>query len=353
MKAGFFGGGSFTAAERDWIERAVKRGALTPFQVRKTLIARDGQGPTVPLGIVAVSLGYLKESDLEALGTSSQRIKKQPAPPEEIVPIYGSCTVLEPLGRGPCGSVYVALHGDSGARVALKVIAPNALNRPFFPRFMGSVRHALALSHPAIVRVVDAGIQDGSLYVASSLVQGTTLAEFVRSNGPLAVGQAVSILRQVAEALGEAHAAGLVHGNLKPENVFITGKFQARITDFGLGRADVTFLKEHADQAGTIIYSLAPEQWNHEAAPASDLYACGVLWHFMLTGRFPFEGRSYPEIRKKHEKAPPPSVSRAGIPPAADALAARLLAKDPAARPAAADLVDALGSMHTVRRRPR
>ena len=344
MKGGFFGGGSVSAAERGWIERAVGRGALTPLQVRKILIARDGHGPEVPLEVVAVSLGYLKESDLEAL--------EAPSAPEEIVQIYGSCTVMEHLGRGPCGSVYAAIHGDSGARVALKIIASNALNRPFFSRFMESSRRALALTHPAIVRVVDTGVQDGSLYVASWLVQGTTLLEFVRSNGPLDLDPAASILRQVVEALGEAHAAGLVHGNLKPENVFLAGRLEAKITDFGLGRADVTFLKEHADQAGSIVFSLAPEQWNHEAVPASDFYACGVLWHFMLTGRFPFEGRSCQEIRKKHEKTPPPapSASRAGIPRPADALAARLLAKDPEDRPAsAAGIVEALGSLHRAR----
>lgn len=346
----FFGGGSISASERAWAERAVKRGLLTPIQIRKALVSREANDPKVPLEGVLVSLGYLKEPDLETLGRTTRRIPKlaAPKPAEEIVAIYGSCTVLEPVGRGPCGSVYVAVHGDTGAKVALKVISPNALNRPFFPRFMAGVRVALGLRHPASVRVIDAGIQDGALYVASQLQQGTPLAEFVRSNGPLDPAQASAVLVQAAGALEEAHAAGLVHGNLKPENVFLTGRMEVRITDHGLGRADAAFLKDHADKAGTIVYSLAPEQWNRTSLPASDLYALGVLWYFMLTGRFPFESRWFQDIRKKHEISDPPEL------PGADPdLYARLLAKDPAARPSPRDVAEALAPVRRARKAPK
>ncbi len=348
----FFGGGPISASERAWAERAVKSGLLTPVQVRKALVAREESDPKAPLEVVLVSLGYLQEPDVDELCRTTRRIPKLSAPKpkeaEEIVAIYGSCTVLEPVGRGPCGSVYIAMHGDTGARLALKVISPNALNRPFFPRFMGSVRLSLGLRHPASARVVDAGIQDGALYVASQFQQGIPLAEFVRSNGPLAPVQASTVLVQAAGALQEAHAAGLVHGNLKPENLFITGRMEIRITDYGLGRADSAFLKDHADKAGSIVYSLAPEQWSRESVPASDLYALGVLWHFMLTGRFPFESRWFQDIREKHENADPPE------PPGADpALYARLLAKDPAARPSPREMAEALAPVRRARKAAR
>jgi len=347
----FFGGGAISAAERAWAERAVKRGVLTPLQLRKALLARESGDPKASLESVLLSLGYLKPPDVESLGRTTRRIPKQPAPKpaEEIVPIYGSCTVLEPLGRGPCGSVYAALHGETGAKVALKVIAPNALNRPFFPRFMASVRLALSLRHPASARGIDAGIQDGALFVALELVQGTTLAEFVRSNGPLAAEQAGRVLAQVAGALGDAHAKGLVHANLKPENVFITGRFDVKITDYGLGRADATFLKDHADKAGSIVYSLAPEQWSRESLPASDVYACGILWYFMLTGRFPYESRWFQDIRKKHEISDPP------LPPGVSdpALYERLLAKDPTDRPLPAELAAAFAPIRRARKVPK
>ena len=103
----FFGGGSISASERAWAERAVKRGLLTPIQIRKALVSREANDPKVPLEGVLVALGYLKEPDLETLGRMTRRIPKLAAlkPAEEIVAIYGSCTVLEPVGRGPCGSV--------------------------------------------------------------------------------------------------------------------------------------------------------------------------------------------------------------------------------------------------------
>lgn len=345
------GEGFLSAEERAWVERAVRRKRLTPEQVREAVeIRARSEDPAAPLEVVLVSLGYLREQDMEALGRTTGRVPVlTPSPqPAELVEIYGSCTILEPLGRGPSGPVYLALHGDSGRRAALKIIPDNALNRPFRRRFVHHAQMALGLSHPRAVRVLEAGIQDKALYVAMELAGGTTLRELVRTGGPLPWRRASAVLAQVAGALQAAHEIGLLHGNLKPENVFVNGKLEVKVADFGLGRADPEFLKDHADKAGTLIYSLAPEQWSRETLPASDLYACGVLWYFMLTGKYPFEGRTFREIRRLHEKAEPPAL-RAG-PAGVDALAKLLLAKDPSRRPASAgELIEALAALDSGR----
>lgn len=343
--------GFLSGEERAWVERALRRRRVTPEQIREAVEVRaKSEDPAAPLEVVLVSLGYLREEDVEALGRTTGRVPVLLAAPEpaELVEIYGSCTVLEPLGRGPSGPVYLALHGDSGRRVALKIIPDNALNRPFRRRFARHAQMALQLSHPRAARVLEAGIQDKALYVATELVGGTTLRELVRTGGPLPWRRASAILAQVAGALQAAHGIGLAHGNLKPENVFVGGKLEVKVTDFGLGRADAEFLKDHADKAGTLIYSLAPEQWSRETVPASDLYACGVLWYFMLAGKYPFEGRTFREIRRLHEKAEPPAL-RVG-PAGVDALAQVLLAKDPSRRPASAgDLIEALAALDSGR----
>jgi serine/threonine-protein kinase len=330
-----------TATERKWVERALKRGALTSAQVKEAVEAREATDPSAPLEVVLVSMGLLQEPQLEALGRTTRRIPILAPTDEtgEVVQIYGSCTVLEPMARGPSGTVYRAVHGDTGEKVALKLIPANALNRPFLRAFSRNLQLALGLSHPRAARVFDAGVQGTTLYVATELLGGPTLLEIVRENGPLVAERASALLAQVAGALRAAHGIGLIHGNLKPENVFLSGKLDVKVTDFGLGRADAGFLAQHADKAGTLVYSLAPEQWSRETVPASDFYACGVLWYYMLTGKYPFEGRSYQEIRRKHERTEPPAPSAAhrGVPSSADALARKLLEKDPARRLASAD----------------
>ncbi len=329
-------GEPLSSSERDWAERAVERGVLTRAELKQALAVRSASDPDAPLDVLLVSLGFMNEEEVEGLGQATPVLPAGGAPggPEEVVQIYGSSTVLEPLGRGPSGPVYLALHGDSGRRVALKVIPANALNRPFLARFSANARLALGLVHPRAARVLDAGVQGDALYVASELVTGPTLLESVRSEGPLPAVRAADVLAQAAGALEAAHAIGLPHGNLKPENVFLPGKVDVKVTDFGLGRGDPEFLKEHADQAGSIVFSLAPEQWIRGTVPASDFYALGVLWHLMLTGKYPFEHRWTREIRKMHEQADPPAPSSLarGVPRAADPLAARLLEKAPARR---------------------
>jgi serine/threonine-protein kinase len=344
-------GEPLSASERAWAERAIRRGLLTPAHLKQAVAARAAAEPDAPIEVVLVSLGFLAEDDLEGLGRTTRRIPILAAPGggDQFVQLYGACTVLEPLGRGPCGPVYRAIHGESGRTVALKVIPDNALNRPFAKRFSTSVALALGVSHPRVAEVLDGGVQEGAVFAATEFLEGATLLEAVHSEGPMKVDRAADLLAQVAGGLRAAHAAGLLHGNLKPENVFFTADGGVKVTDFGLGRGDPEYLQEHADQAGSLVFSLAPEQWSRGTTAASDFYALGILWQFMLTGRFPFQHRWTREIRKMHEQAEPPP-----LPGAAGGISRKLLEKNPARRLASADrLIEALASLHAGRAAPR
>lgn len=351
--------------ERRLSELALRSQYLTRSQLDACLSERQESDPSAPLEVFLVSMGFLTEDEAEEL---AGQVRENPAggfpepaaaapaeppapapppppapvapesPPETPLAIYGSCTILEPMARGPSGTVYRAFDGDLEREVALKLVPVNPLNQPFIRIFGLRARAQLDLAHPGIAKMHDLGLRREALYIASEMIDGPTLFERIKRDGGLELEEACSILRSIAEALQEAHRRRVTHGNLKPENVFLTGG-GVKLTDFGLGRDDGEFLKKHADLAGSIIYSLAPEQWRGDPAPASDLYACGVLWHFMLTGEYAFAARHTMDIRKNHlqGKAKPPSAYREGLPPAVDALFRTLTAKEMGKRLRGAD----------------
>ncbi len=320
---------------------AVERGLLSREQVDACLSARVVSDPSAPLELMFVSLGYLTGLQADDLVRAAQ----EPETPEELIRIVGSCTVLAPLGRGPSGSVHRAFHGKLGKEVALKVIGANSLNAPLLDRFEERSRRALGMEHPNLARILEVGRQDGALYIASALLPGMPLLNALAGGEPLDLPSALKILKQAAAALHSLHGAGAVHGNLKPENVFLTGGTTIQLTDPGLARDGGEYLREHADLVGSLVFSMAPEQWAGEAGPATDLYQCGVLWHFMLTAKTAFGHRWTREIRKNHEQgtARPPSAFREDLPPAADAIFTALVQAEPRRRyPGAEELVDDL-----------
>jgi serine/threonine protein kinase len=314
---------------------AVERGFLSLEQFLECLTLRNAEDSTAPLEIVLVSNGYLTEEQAdELLRAAESAAAAPPAPP----PPRRSTAPKVPLGRGPSGSVCRTFLPDQAEPVAAKEISVNALNRPFIERFAENARRAAALAHPGVARVLGVDEEAAALTIFSELIRGVTLREYVQRHGPLPLDHAAGVLRQAAGVLHVAHSKEIVHGNLKPENLFVSAGSRVRLTDFGLARAEPSWLRSHADQAGSIVFSLAPEQWSSEAVPASDLYQAGVLWHFMLTGRMPFEAKTFQEIRRLHERgeAPPPSKLNSGLPWAADALFLKLVEKEPARRYASA-----------------
>jgi serine/threonine protein kinase len=319
---------------------AVERGLLTLEQFMEVLAARDAEDPSAPLDLVLVSAGLISEEQAESLAQEAA----QAPPPLDRQSLADLCrTVGEPIGRGPSGVALRCRLPDRPRPLVLKLVSRNTLNEPFIESFAAASRKAATLEHPAAARVLDVEPRAADLAIVAEYADGPSLLEKVRRDGPLKPKEAAAILAQVAGALAESHAAKRIHGDLKPENVFVLPNGGVKVADFGHGRAEPEWLKRNADKAGTLVYSMAPEQWAGKPGTSTDLYACGVLWHLMLTGDYPLKGRTFVEIRRRHEEeeAPLPSAITRGLPTDVDRVAAKLLKKNPKERYASAEALEA------------
>ncbi|HEX7902031.1 MAG TPA: serine/threonine-protein kinase [Planctomycetota bacterium] len=315
---------------------AVERGLLTLEQFMEVLTQRDAEDASAPLDLVLVSAGLITEEQAESLVNEAA----QAPPPLDRQSLADLCRIVgEPVGRGPSGVTLRCRLPDRPRVLAMKIISRNSLNDPFIEEFAAASRKAATLEHPAAVRVLEVELRAADLTIVSEFAEGMSLLDRVRREGPLKAPAAAEILVQVAGALAESHRAKRIHGNLKPENVFLLSSGGVKVGDFGHGRAEPQWLVRNADKAGTLVYSMAPEQWTGRPGPSTDLYACGVLWHLLLTGDYPLKGRTFIEIRRRHEEeeAPPPSASVKGVPADADKIAKKLLRKDPKDRYLTAD----------------
>src|SRR3954467_6976562 len=178
-------------------------------------------------------------------------------------------------------TVYVATDVRLGRRVAVKVMQPALAEDPeFVARFNREARAAARLSHPDVVAVYDQGADDGHVFLVMEYVPGSTLRDVIREKGRLAPGEAVAVMDHVLAALGAAHAAGLVHRDVKPENVLVTPDGRVKVADFGLARAiaGTTLTSDDSALLGTAAY-VAPEQVRDGVADArSDVYSAGILF---------------------------------------------------------------------------
>ncbi|MDX6610257.1 MAG: serine/threonine protein kinase, bacterial [Solirubrobacterales bacterium] len=233
------------------------------------------------------------------------------------------------IARGGMGVVYRATQLALDRPVALKVIARElADNEGFRERFLSESRLAASLDHPSVVPVYDAREDDGELIVAMRLVEGGDLRKLIDRDGPLEPGRTIHLLGQVAEALDAAHAAGIVHRDVKPHNVLVEGE-RAYLSDFGLAKAYAeTGSGAGASIVGTVEY-MAPEQWRGErVGPEADVYALGCVLYEALTGIVPY-------ARKEADAEPE-------VPKGIDAVIERAVSKDPADRyRSAGELIDA------------
>lgn len=255
------------------------------------------------------------------------------------------------LGRGGMGEVWLAFDRRLSRPVAVKIVRPADSDDPALPeRFEREARIAARLSHPNIVGVYDVGLDGPTPYLVMELVQGHSLADELAS-GPLEPRRAVSIAQQVCEALAAAHAAGVVHRDVKPANILLTGADLVKVCDFGIARvtdAAQAALTGSAMVIGTSAY-MAPEQVAGRPVDArTDLYALGCVLYAMLAGRPPFAGDTPIQVAWQHvNEAPVPLPRlRPDLPPPLAALAGALLAKQPADRPAnALQVRDALAAI--------
>jgi serine/threonine-protein kinase len=243
----------------------------------------------------------------------------------------------ELVGSGGMSSVYRALDRLLERNVALKILHPHyGDDEEYVERFRREARAVAQLSHPNIVTVIDRGEADGQQFIVFEYIDGESLKQLVDRNGPLPARRAIELALQVADALAFAHQAGLVHRDVKPQNVLVTEDGEAKVTDFGIARSlDV----EHGvTQTGTVLGTsnyLSPEQARGQTiTPATDVYSLGVVLFELLTGEVPFPGDNFVAVAMKHINEPPPSLleRRPDVPVRLVHAVERALAKDPADR---------------------
>jgi eukaryotic-like serine/threonine-protein kinase len=265
------------------------------------------------------------------------------------------------LGHGGMASVYLAHDAELDRPVAVKVLTDALAGEDELrQRFLREGRTAAALSHPNVVSVFDAGEEDGRPYIVMEYVAGETLADTLAQRGPLPPEEAVDLALQACAGLAQAHASGLVHRDVKPQNLLIGEGATVKVADFGIARAaEATQLTATGTILGTAAY-LAPEQAAGEpVTPATDVYALGAVLYELLTGRVPHDTRSLGDLARRQagEPATPPSDLTPGIPPAVEDVVMRALARLPEHRPPtagdlAADLTAALSDTPTVPLQP-
>ncbi|MGQ9612984.1 MAG: Stk1 family PASTA domain-containing Ser/Thr kinase [Chloroflexus sp.] len=248
----------------------------------------------------------------------------------------GRYQIEQLLGEGGMARVYLGRDLRLNRPVAIKIPHPHLMTDPdFMARFRHEAHAAAMVSHPNLVDVYDVGQAGDRHYIVMEYVAGTTLKQLINREAPFAIPRAVRIAEQIARGLHAAHRAGLIHRDIKPQNIIVTDDGQVRITDFGVAKSRLsTAMTETGVTLGTVDY-IAPEQAQGRAAtPQSDIYALGVVLYEMLTGRLPFTGDNAVAVAMKHISEPPPPPRRYNpqIPAALEAIILRALAKDPAQR---------------------
>ena len=245
------------------------------------------------------------------------------------------------VGRGGMSSVFRAYDTLLERRVALKILHEHfGADDDQVERFRREARAVAQLSHPNIVTVIDRGERDGRQYIVFEYVEGENLKQLVTREGPMPVRRALELVLPVAEALAFAHRHGLVHRDVKPQNILLNALGEPKVTDFGIARAlDVQGVTHSGAVVGTSQY-LAPEQASGQPVDErTDVYSLAAVLYEVLTGDVPFSGDNFVAIALKHLNEPPPSVAerRHDVSPRLDAALERAMAKDPAERFASMD----------------
>lgn len=245
---------------------------------------------------------------------------------------FGKYNITRLLGKGGGGAVYEAFDTGKQRTVAVKILADELSTNPTFrTRFQRESQAAAILQEPHVIPIHDWGEIDGSLYIEMRLVQGQTLLDLI-ADGPLAPRRAVALIGQVADALDAAHTEGLIHRDVKPQNIIVTPADFVYLVDFGIaeGRGDPR-LTTVGTQIGTLNY-MAPERFRDGiTTPAVDVYSLACVLYESLTADAPFDGDSLEHLVAAHLALPPPQPSAANprVPVALDKVVARGMAKDP------------------------
>jgi serine/threonine-protein kinase len=260
--------------------------------------------------------------------------------PTQGVTFGGRYELSSRIAIGGMGEVWEATDHVIGRTVAIKILKDEYMGDPgFLERFRAEARHAALVNHEGIASVFDYGEENGSAYLVMELVPGEALSTRLERDHALPADTVLDYISQTASALQAAHAAGLVHRDIKPGNLLITPDGRVKITDFGIARiADQVPLTATGQVMGTVQY-LSPEQASgHPASPATDIYSLGIVAYECLAGRRPFTGESQVAIAMAQiNDAPPPLSER--LPAPVRQLVMSMIAKKPDERPASAAAV--------------
>jgi len=258
----------------------------------------------------------------------------------------GKYKVLEPLGAGGMGTVFLCEHRHMRRRVAVKVLPPDMAGPEQILQFQREAQAVAMLDHPNIVRAFDVSREGGLHFLVMEFIDGASLQYLVDSRGPLPIGRAVNYVAQAALGLQHAHENGLVHRDVKPSNLMLDWAGTVKVLDLGLARFarspdHVAQLGDSKTVVGTADY-LAPEQaLNSNVDGRADVYGLGAVAFFLLTGKPPFDGGNLAQklIRHQTEAAARVNEVRSDVPAGLADVVARMLAKDPAGRPQTPALV--------------
>ncbi|HEV2754283.1 MAG TPA: protein kinase [Actinomycetota bacterium] len=258
----------------------------------------------------------------------------------------GRYRLEERVAAGGMGTVFAATDERLHRRVAVKLLKDDlAGDQRFVERFRREARAAAALSHPNVATVFDFGEDEGTPFIVMELVPGRDLARLLREEGPLPPERVRAVAAQLYAALAHAHAAGLVHRDVKPANVIVDDSGRVKVTDFGIARAaGESTLTQTGSVLGSAQY-MAPEQASGApVTPAADVYSAGIVLYEMLTGSVPFTADSALAVAMRHvsDDVPAPSELTPDVPADLDDLVKSATARDASARPPAAEIAAAL-----------
>lgn len=245
-------------------------------------------------------------------------------------------------GSGGMSVVYRAVDVELGRNVAVKILRPSLTTDPtFLERFRNEARAVAKLSHPNIVTVYDVRQDGPTHYIVMELVEGTDLKRIIRDFGALPVERALNFAIQICAGIGFSHRSGLVHADIKPQNILITKEDVVKITDFGIAQAlSDTQPGQRQDMVWGSPHYFAPEQARGEKpSPASDVYAIGIVMFEMLTGRLPYGGATQRDLALAHIQQPIPLVSdvNPSVPEKLAQIVYKIMSKEPSARYSMAD----------------
>ncbi len=313
-----------SSKDKQILERAIAVGLLTPDQatriarVRHTKKEADGVAPSVE--DVAVEHGFLTADQAKRLASAQESFDEK----REIA----GYRLVKKLGAGSMGTVHLAVQLSLDRKVAIKILSPHLSRKAdYVERFLREARSVAKLNHPNVISGIDVGEENGVRYFVMEYASGLTVGDVLKRGGAMAEERVVRVAIQIGKALEHAHEAGLVHRDVKPDNILLTKNGVAKLCDLGLAKDS----PEEGRALGTPAY-ISPEQAQGlaEVDHRSDLYSFGCTLYHMLTGRMPFSG-SAKVVMVKHltEDAPPITDFAPECNPALVDIVERLMQKDP------------------------